>query len=387
MWGVAASSNDNRTDASPRCDDLVARIHDAPWRAVLAVTGGGSGAFERLLAVPGASRTVLEAVVPYAETALADWLGGAPDQACTEAASRRMAMASFERARRLAPGDDPRRLVGVGATAALVTDRPKRGEHRVHVAAQTAERTLCLTLRLEKGRRGRAEEEAIAAQAVIATLADAAGVRAIDLSKGPPSLEATMRSRTAPAEWTELLLGERAAVAIGGAAEQPALLLPGSFNPLHEGHRGIMRFAERRLGGAGAFELSISNVDKPRLDFLELEERVAGLDGLPLLLTDAPTFVAKAERSPGCVFAVGADTAVRIGDAAYYGGDVSACDTAIDRLAELGCRFLVFGRLLAPGFRVLDDLRLPPALAALCEGIPGEDFRADVSSTALRNGV
>ena len=56
---------------------LVALIHDAPIRLVLTITGGGSRAIAELLEVPGGSRTLLEAVVPYSAMALENWLGGA----------------------------------------------------------------------------------------------------------------------------------------------------------------------------------------------------------------------------------------------------------------------------------------------------------------------
>ena len=51
----------------------IARIHASSLRAMLVVTGGGTQAIADLLAVPGASRTVLEAVVPYSEAALVDF--------------------------------------------------------------------------------------------------------------------------------------------------------------------------------------------------------------------------------------------------------------------------------------------------------------------------
>ena len=56
--------------------DLIGRIHAAGRPAVLALTGGGASAVGALLAVPGGSRTVLEAVVPYAKNVSLDaWLG------------------------------------------------------------------------------------------------------------------------------------------------------------------------------------------------------------------------------------------------------------------------------------------------------------------------
>lgn len=373
---------------APSCEALVEAIHAAPHRAVVAVTGGGSGAIERLLSVPGASRTVLEAVVPYAGSALAEWVGGEPTQACSEATARRMAMAAFQRARRLADSEtDPHRLIGLGCTAALATDRVKKGEHRIHIATQTAERTFAIELRLEKGRRTRAEEEAVATHAVVTALGNAAGVREIDLTKTPPGIEASTRSAEAVGDLSELLLGRARSVAINGAEQTPRLLLPGSFNPMHTGHAEMMEIAEARLGVSGVFELSMTNVDKPPLDYLDIESRLTALGDRPTLVTDAPRFVEKAELAPGAVFAVGADTAVRIGDAAYYGDDFSRCDAALDRLAELGVRFLVFGRQIDTRFRDLEELALPPRLASLCEGVIEADFRRDISSSDIRAGV
>src|SRR6476661_10568468 len=95
---------------------LIERIHASGRPMVIAVTGGGSGAISSLLEVPGASGSVLEAIVPYAATALADWLGGTPDHYCSERTARAMAMAAFERARKLSSAD-PQRLLGIGATA------------------------------------------------------------------------------------------------------------------------------------------------------------------------------------------------------------------------------------------------------------------------------
>ncbi len=58
-------------------DQLVQQIHDSPTRIVLAASGGGSRAIAYLLEVPGGSRTLLEAVVPYSPAAMAAWLGAA----------------------------------------------------------------------------------------------------------------------------------------------------------------------------------------------------------------------------------------------------------------------------------------------------------------------
>src|SRR5205823_3813845 len=106
---------------------LIPALHGSGRKAALAITGGGSGAVGELLRVPGGSRLLIEAQIPYDEQALAAFLGFAPAQACSADTAIAMAQTARARASSLMPaGTD---LVGLGATAALVSDRPRRGEH------------------------------------------------------------------------------------------------------------------------------------------------------------------------------------------------------------------------------------------------------------------
>src|SRR5262245_32713925 len=117
---------------------LVTAIHNSGRQIVLAVTGGGSGAISKLLRVPGASRSVLAALVPYSWPALVEFLGGKSDQACSAETARAMAMTAWCKARKFAAeGVALKNLVGVGCTASLASDRPKQGEHRLFIAVQT----------------------------------------------------------------------------------------------------------------------------------------------------------------------------------------------------------------------------------------------------------
>jgi hypothetical protein len=169
-------------------------------------------------------------------------------------------------------------------------------------------------------------------------------------------------------------------------ARTPAIVLSGSFNPVHAGHWGLAAAAARHLGAAVDFELSILNVDKPALAAaaaLERSRRFAGRASL--WLTRAPTFVQKARLFPGAVFVVGADTAARVVAARYYAGGSAALESALDTIHERGCRFLVAcradpaGRLLG-----LEDLDIPGRHADLFEALPAGAFRLDLSSTQLR---
>ena len=85
---------------------------------MIAVTGGGALLLADLLTVPGASATVLEARVPYSANALAEFIGAAPDQACSVDTACDIAMAAYARALVLS-GDDPQHRFGFGCTASL----------------------------------------------------------------------------------------------------------------------------------------------------------------------------------------------------------------------------------------------------------------------------
>jgi len=372
--------------------NLITAIHASKHQTVLALTGGGSQAIGRLLQVSGGSRTVLEAVVPYASSSLTDWLGSAAKQSCSAPTARAMAMASWMRARSLSPDADPHQLVGVGATASLVSDRPKRGDHRMHVAFQTAATTTTYSLVLAKNQRDRITEESLVAELALLGLAEACELDTTDVRLSfektlKPKEQILFSQQQAEANWVDLLIGKRAYVSYPDLL-QPQAIFSGAFNPLHEGHRRIVSVAAERLERPVAYEISITNVDKPPLDFVEIDTRVRGLRGETaselILLTDAPTFRAKASLFPDCTFVVGADTIARVDDPKYYTGESGSFATAIDHIADHGCRFLVFGREIEGRFRTLSDLKLPPALHKLCDEVAAEEFREDVSSTALR---
>src|SRR5579872_6392696 len=156
--------------------ELIAAIQASGRKAALAITGGGSGAIAELLRVPGGSRLLIEAQVPYDTQALATFLGFPPAQASSADTAIAMAGTARDRAAKLVPiGTD---LVGLGATAALVSDRPRRGEHRFHVATAGADRIAHCTGVLAKGRRDRAAEEDLVSRAIVLWLAHACGVAA-----------------------------------------------------------------------------------------------------------------------------------------------------------------------------------------------------------------
>jgi nicotinamide mononucleotide (NMN) deamidase PncC len=373
--------------------ELIQQLHAAPLKLVLQVTGGGSLAISDLLAIPGGSRILLAAEVPYSEAALKNLLGKAPEQACSELTARQMAMAAFQQARAFA-GQDAKNAVGLACTASLASDRPKRGEHRIHAALQTADKTISWSLVLEKDKRTRAEEERLTADLLLSWLAEVV----LEPTKSEqlpldllPSEKIDSRFHVGGPLLSKLLLPELAVISgseglLQDGARQNLLVFPGSFAPLHEGHQEMAGIAEARTGKPVHYEIAVRNVDKPPLDFVEIDQRLGQFpDPARVLLTTAPTFAEKARLFPGAMFVVGADTIRRIGEPRYYNNQIAVMVRAIEAIAVAGCRFLVFGRVDSQGrFATLDRRELPAALAALCDEVPEAEFRRDVSSTEIR---
>ncbi|MBX9788241.1 MAG: hypothetical protein K2Y37_04955 [Pirellulales bacterium] len=383
---------------------VVEAIHASGRRFVMVITGGGSGAIRELLVVPGGSRVLLEAIIPYAPEALTRWLGADPEQFCSPATARAMAMRAFERAvsyratRPAVAGSGHAGIaaaaaieLGFGCTASLATDRPKRGPHRVHLAWQTASATAAYSLELVKGARARDEEETLVSRLVLNALAEAVNVPqrvSLPLRSGEEISRSIVH---APDSWQQLFCGARTSVYHGPtrtASATPRAVFPGAFNPRHHGHRRMQAIAAARLGVPVEHEIAIVSVDKAPLDFLDLESRAGQFSADEALwFTRAATFVEKSRLFPNATFVVGADTVTRIGDPRYYGNYVARRDEALTAIAAAGCRFLVFGRKVGQSFATLDDLDLPPALAAMCVGVPAEEFRDDISSTELRHAA
>ncbi len=364
-------------------EQLVQEVHSSGVRLVLAVTGGGSRAISSLVAVPGASRSILAAAVPYAPEALSEWLGGKPDEFCSSWTARSMAMAAYMRARRYDPGAV---TCGVSCTASLASDRPKRGPHRAHLAWQSASTTASASIELAKGRRTRGDEEDLVCSLFLNQVAEACGVT----SHIDPRLLDNEHIETSclvgPAEQQDLLAGRTRAVPLGAASDlsRPSAMFPGAFHPLHQGHRKMAQLSAEFLGCPVAYEISIANVDKPPLDFIEIDARsrqFASNDAV--WLTRAPLYAQKADLFGGATFVVGADTIERIGQPRYYECP-TAMEAAIAEIASRGCRFLVFGRTVDGTFRTLDNLELPASLQRLCQAVPEERFRDEISSTELR---
>lgn len=454
---------------------LIESIHPSGVQLVLALSGGGSLVLGDLLSVPGGSRTLLEATVPYSTKSVDDYLGRVPDRYCCRRTARFLAMTSFHRGMRIirsraganAPDDldDFIDLIGVGCTASLATNREKKGEHRIHIATQTLRRTIVFSLVLLKGARSRREEERLVADLILNAVENARR------ENTPSSIASTLPSALAPTpfgddepalegapaggeneigdiawnpfgfgtsedcplrETLPLFLKEGETIqgrqAIGSPplvdlffgktwavlwrdgkiryfrlrnelpspqtpiynpqAEFMQAIFPGSFNPIHQGHLTMLDMAESRLGSRVALEISVQNVDKPSLDYIELEDRLGRIGqsrpGQAVWLTQTPFFEEKSELFRGATFVVGADTLRRFAELRFYHESTHRLHDVLRIIGFHQCRFLVFARKEESGIESLRTLNVPDMLRSLADEVPESEFTMRISSRVLR---
>lgn len=305
--------------------ERIGRILNSGWRAVLVTSGGGSGALHALLSTPGASRFIIDARIPYSPEAQERFLGERPEHAVSPATAAKLAEAAF----RSQVSDF--RFLAVSCTAALQTDRERRGDDRAFICIKT---------------------------------------------DGVEKLYALYFSGTPRAEQEALLSGWLLELIAQTVGTERGLMLPGSFNPVHQGHRNLLEAAEKMTGLRGIFELSCANVDKPDITEDEILRRASAIRDVPVALTHAPRFVQKAQLFPETTFVLGYDTAERLITGAKPGER--------ELFRTLKTKFLVAGRRHGGIFQTLENIDLPQDAEALFAGIPESDFREDISSTELR---
>lgn len=369
------------------------------------VTGAGVRALAWILGEPGASRTVLDAQVPYAKAALTEYVGAEPKQNVAADEAARMADVAYWRALKLLATDYPERIgqipaLGVACTATIATDRVKRGEHRAHVAVRRPGRVRVQSLVLEKGARDRNGEEEIVSCMILNALAAACRVEeGLDLGlRGGERVQT--QDTPLDAAFVELIEGNRSLLvvspegAVRGDPPSPCAVLAGSFNPLHQGHIDLLAVASRLVRRPGLFELSVTNVEKPPLTLPVLQARLAQFRGIAsVVLTRAPTFVEKSARLPNTTFVIGYDTALRLFDEHFYPPYDPSQDSArlgsawaiaLSQIRERGGSFLVAGRAVDGAYRGLRDITEAKRMGDMLREIPESAFREDVSSTAIR---
>ncbi|XP_016652068.1 PREDICTED: uncharacterized protein LOC103341523 [Prunus mume] len=378
---------------------VVEAIHASPTQSVLYLSGGASQAVAWLLSVPGASSTVLEAVVPYSRMSMIQLLGKIPNQFCSSHTAEEMALLAYNRALKLSSPGSP--VVGVGFTGTLATSRPTRGLHafflmyRLHLSTRTSDRLWVSMVTLSKGLRNREEEDMVASHLLLKAIANACKVPGTFVSELTDSeVPDECEKQFSEDEELEQLINGQICFKVYPFSSEPhmstaerKIILSGSFNPLHEGHMKLLKVATSLCGNSyPCFEISAVNADKPPLSTSQIKDRVKQFEnvGETVIISNQPYFYKKAELFPGSAFVIGADTAERLINPKYYDGDYKKMLEILVGCKKTGSTFLVGGRNVDGVFKVLEDFDIPEELRDMFISIPEEKFRMDLSSTEIR---
>ncbi len=333
---------------------------------VLAITGGGTEAIGALLHSGGASSYFLEGIVPYSPIALGQFINVRPtvNKAVSERTARLMANAAYNRAEALSSASVDK-LVGIGVTASLSKAGIERAgrEHPAFISVRTHDSLSVTKWSFKEPRTRTVEEEALTGiilKTVNEHIFDSVGVEHTRFNSAiikPTEFEylkvANDKYHINNIRKYEVVLGN-----MHGA--RPAIL-PGSFNPIHEGHINMVKHMANKLNKPVYLEIGIRNVDKPELDIIDVAERVHSIEKAMeadahfkaacggVILSFLPTFYDKiwAYNNPELI--MGTDTAARLFESKY--GASSFIGPEKDRMIDL-CQMStnpIFHVLARPG--------------------------------------
>lgn len=387
--------------------ELVDLIHDTPTKAVVITTGGGADIFGMLLRRGGGSATLLSGMIPYDPADTCKLLGYVPEKLVSEETARALAMSAYQSALRLRSEDTP--VIGVATTSVLqrIPDERLGREHVIYAALQTSDATFSFSWTVTPELKSsiydtkqniRLTEEASSSLVVLNLVARGCGLKQqVEIHNEWVNQRPEWQHSIRHPELGLLMEGKMNAIAFDcydDGTIQPVtnptssnLMMSGSFNPLHDGHIEMCEIAARIQSRDVEFEMSMVNVDKPRLDLIAVKERLWNFTGkgrtIRVWLTNAPTFVAKSALFPSTTFVVGYDTAKRIIDP-KYAGDIDAVIRAFNRNAT---QFIVFGRHDADGVfhDTLDSF--PHDFRSKAHIVSERDFSNSLSSTQLRRKI
>lgn len=349
-------------------------------------TGGGAGLQQLLWEVPGSSAYLSGASFPYSPEEQEELLGFMPEHFCSEESAIDLASAAYMKAYKFG-GKKP---VGLGITASVASEKIHRGDHRVFACIITEDQVRTCQYTLEKGvgSEVRLLDGETCDDIGLLLLAETLTLSEVEYTHPDHPYHTQRAEDRAKARFFERPFfaanGKRLATM---TANKHVALMPGAYNPPHEGHFGTAQHVMDEFGRTVVYEVTAEPPHKEALSVQLLLQRAKLLQGNDRFFTrKAPFYLDKARAFPGIPLVLGADAMVRMLDP-KWGIDLKEMFQAFRKLET---KLLIAGRTIGDKFVTVDDISKDLRLAdphvwgyaqSVMLPISG---RFDISSTELR---
>lgn len=269
--------------------EIVDAINASPYKAYITATGGGSTFIGEYLNFGGGSNTILKFDVPYNQAFFNEFVGNTGEnyKYVSKQSAFDLGYESFQRAVDVTSIEHS---IGIGVTCSLKKENEREGrEHRVFIYGESLYHSVEISLTF-KHNRTRIEEERIVSELMLLTLhtliltVENFGDNQTFLNSTITDLQSDDFLFTFKKKEILYTIYQTDLENINNT-DYPITLFPGSFNPLHDGHKDMYHYATE-LGLDPFYELSLSNIEKKFVENLDDRINQFGCLGVPVIITD-----------------------------------------------------------------------------------------------------
>ncbi|CAD8111234.1 unnamed protein product [Paramecium sonneborni] len=376
---------------------------------VLYTAGAGAQALCHFTLHPGSSKYALESSSFYAKGSLEMLLNQSITKFVTKQVAEDMALKALIRSHEIQIKEDSfdkfNSTLGIGITAAIRSVNDRQGKHHAFICLNYGIIKFTYYLDLVKGIRTREQEDQFISDVVFQLILkhsnqqsisneqqfqdqsisnlDNASIMLINQESMNQNLIQSLQ--TSPNLLQSILFTTNQYQL--NPIIQNAIIMSGSFNPIHDGHIELAQKAQNLLQlNTFYFELSIINADKKDITVQEVEKRLELIKKFHpnIILSNKAYFKDKNQFLKNGAFAIGIDTYKRLVDLKYYNNSIQERDLSLFSFLQNNNKIIVAPRYndAQQKLESLNDYGIPKIL----EGnvIELNDFRNDISSTKIR---